>query len=115
MTEFEKKTGDKLSLVQYYAGKYNKTLRDLKQPLIISVPPLREQRSGNNTGPLYLVPELCNMTGLSDEQRANFKLMQVKSDYCEQSWNYSLYILNYDASRIWEASPGRILSRGHRS
>ena len=75
MTEFEKKTGDKLSLVQYYAGKYNKTLRDLKQPLIISVPPLREQRSGNNTGPLYLVPELCNMTGLSEEQRANFRLM----------------------------------------
>ena len=23
-----------------------------------------------------MVPELCNMTGLSDEQRANFKLMQ---------------------------------------
>ena len=73
-----------------------------------------EMRSGI-TGPVYLVPELCNMTGLSDEQRANFKLMQVKSDYCEQFWNYSLYILNYDASRIWEASPGRIPSRGHRS
>ena len=31
---------------------------------------LREERSGN-TGPIYLVPELCNMTGLSEEQRAN--------------------------------------------
>ena len=73
-TEFERKRGESLSLVQYYADKYGKTLRDLQQPLIISVPPLREQREGN-TGPIYLVPELCNMTGLSEEQRANFKLM----------------------------------------
>ena len=65
-----------MSLARYYADKYNKNIRDVKQPLIISVPPLREQRSGNgNTGPLFLVPELCNMTGLSEEQRANFKLM----------------------------------------
>ena len=63
-----------MSLFQYYADKYNRNIRDLKQPLIISVPPLREQRSGN-TGPVFLVPELCNMTGLSEEQRANFRLM----------------------------------------
>ena len=29
------------------------------------------------TGPIYLVPELCFMTGLSDEQRANFQLMKA--------------------------------------
>ena len=29
---------------------------------------MSEQRAGQ-TGPLYLVPELCNTTGLSDEQR----------------------------------------------
>ena len=74
-TEFDKKTGEKVSLAQYYGEKYNRTIRDLKQPLIITVPPLREQRSGSNTGPVYLVPELCNMTGLSEEQRANFRLM----------------------------------------
>ena len=76
LTEFDKKNGEKTSLVKYYAEKYQKTLRDLKQPLIISVPKLSEQRqTGENPGPLYLVPELCNMTGLSEEQRANFRLM----------------------------------------
>ena len=75
LTEFDKKSGEKVSLFQYYADKYNRNIRDLKQPLIISVPPLREQRTGGNTGPLFLVPELCNMTGLSEEQRANFRLM----------------------------------------
>ena len=44
---------------------------------------LREERSGN-TGPIYLVPELCNMTGLSDEQRANFKLMQDMGAFTRQ-------------------------------
>ena len=76
MTEFDKKAGERVSLVKYYADKYKKSIRDLRQPLIISVPKLSEQRqTGQNTGPLYLVPELCYMTGLSEEQRANFKLM----------------------------------------
>ena len=74
LVEFEKRT-EKMTLVKYYADKYQKTLRDLKQPLIISNPPLKEQRMGGNTGPLFLVPELCFMTGLSEEQRANFRLM----------------------------------------
>ena len=36
------------------------------------------------TGPIYLVPELCNMTGLSDEQRANFQLMKTMGEYTRQ-------------------------------
>ena len=75
LTEFEKNNGEKLSLAKYYADKYGKAVRDLKQPLIISTPPLREQRAGREGGSVFLVPELCNMTGLSEEQRANFKLM----------------------------------------
>ena len=36
------------------------------------------------TGPIYLVPELCFMTGLSDEQRANFQLMKALGDHTRQ-------------------------------
>ena len=60
--------------MKYYTEKYNKSIRDPKQPLIVSMPKVREQRGGVS-GPIYLIPELCNMTGLSDEQRANFQLM----------------------------------------
>ena len=59
---------NKTHFKEYYARKYNKQIRDPNQPLIISMPKMSEQRAGQ-TGPLYLVPELCNMTGLSDEQR----------------------------------------------
>jgi aubergine-like protein len=48
------------------------------QPLLVSMPKDRDRRGGIE-GPVLLVPELCNMTGLTDEQRANFKLMQVRT------------------------------------
>ena len=93
--EFDGRNGEKMSYQKYYAEKYNKSIRDPKQILIITIPKvlesqcsenlllnlisspvqIREQRSWN-TGLIYLVPELCNMTGLSDEQRAHFKLIQ---------------------------------------
>jgi len=31
--------------------------------------------------PVFLVPELCNMTGLSDAQRADFNLMKDLAIY----------------------------------
>merc|ERR1719323_301032 len=83
MEEFDGRDGTKTSLQKYYAERYNKSIKDPKQPLIISIPKMSEQRAGN-TGPIYLVPELCNMTGLSDEQRANFKLMSDMGQFTRQ-------------------------------
>merc|ERR1719192_275314 len=81
--EFEGRNGEKLSYMKYYAEKYNRTIKDPKQPLLISIAKARDERSGQ-TGPVYLVPELCNMTGLSDDQRANFKLMKDLGSYTRQ-------------------------------
>merc|ERR1719435_42579 len=81
--EFDYKNGEKLSYVKYYAEKYNKAIRDPKQPLLVSMPRARDERAGM-TGPIYLVPELCFMTGLSDEQRANFQLMKALGEHTRQ-------------------------------
>ena len=57
---------------------------------------VREQRSGVS-GPIYLIPELCNMTGLSDEQRANFSLMKAMGEYTKaiaddlRSWHLKYF------------------------
>ena len=45
------------------------------QPMLVSRPKRKDQREGAPEM-LYLLPELCNMTGLTDEQRANFGLMK---------------------------------------
>ena len=52
----------------------------MNQPLLLSNPKRREMRQGQ-TEPFWLVPELCNMTGLSDEMRNNFNLMRELSGF----------------------------------
>ena len=81
--EFEGKNEEKTSYMKYYETRYNRKISDVKQPLIISMPKVREVRSGVG-GPIFLIPELCNMTGLSDEQRANFNLMKAMGEHTRQ-------------------------------
>ena len=37
-------------------------ITDMDQPLLMSLPSKREQRAGQE-GPIYLLPEICYMTG----------------------------------------------------
>jgi len=81
---FDKRDGSKISYVQYYKERYQVDIKDQNQPLIMSMPKRSERRAGQE-GPVYLVPEVCFMTGLSDEQRANFKLMKAMGDHTRQA------------------------------
>jgi aubergine-like protein len=55
--------------MDYYKEKYGITVQDQNQPLIIT----KDRRTGKL---IVLLPELCDMTGLTDEHRANFNLMR---------------------------------------
>ncbi|RWS28421.1 piwi-like protein 1 [Leptotrombidium deliense] len=70
--EFERRHGV-ISIKDYYKEQYNITIRDEKQPLLQCLPSTRDQRAGI-TKPIYLVPELCQMTGLSESLRNNFEI-----------------------------------------
>ena len=52
----------------------------MNQPLLLSNPKRREMRQGQ-TEPFWLVPELCNMTGLSEDMRNNNTLMRELSGF----------------------------------
>ena len=52
------------------------------------------------SGPIYLIPELCNMTGLSEEQRANFQLMKALGDYTRQDPKKRMETLKKFSQRI---------------
>lgn len=67
--EFEKKGGVMISFKDYYKQQYEIDIKDLSQPLLTS-----KDRRTNNL--IYFIPELCEMTGLTDRQRANFQLMK---------------------------------------
>lgn len=79
--KFQRHDGSEISYSQYYKERYGITIKDQQQPLIISMPSKQDQRRYGRTEPILLIPEICNMTGLSDDQRANFKLMKAVGDY----------------------------------
>ena len=68
--------------IDYYQNKYDRAIRDLNQPLIVSLPTLRDKRAcaPSEAFPKNLIPELCFMTGLTDDQRNNFQLMKALGD-----------------------------------
>lgn len=57
-----------ISYMEYYSTRYQAIIRSDTQPLLVSRPTRRDVNRGD-TEPIYLIPELCGMTGLSDDQR----------------------------------------------
>lgn len=68
---FETKTGP-ISFVDYYRTKYNITIRNSTQPMLVTRSTDR-QRRGGEAETILLIPELCRPTGLTDQQRNDFR------------------------------------------
>lgn len=77
---FSKKDGSTVSFMDYFKEMYNIQIRDPNQPMLMSVPSQRMQRAGV-TGPVMLVPELCRLTGITDDMRRDFQLMRAIADH----------------------------------
>jgi aubergine len=70
--------GDKqVSYVEYYKTQYNIDIKDPKQPLLLS---RKERRvSGQEQKQEFvfcLIPEICYLTGMTEEMRSDFKVMR---------------------------------------
>jgi aubergine-like protein len=59
--------GTEQSYAQYYKAQYSINIRDMKQPILISRKDLRVSGKTEKVEISFgLIPELCNMTGLTD-------------------------------------------------
>ncbi|XP_035779822.1 protein aubergine-like [Anopheles albimanus] len=76
---FDTKNGP-ISFMEYYKNKYNIRIRDAFQPMLLSRAKKKDARSGDNEL-MALVPELCQMTGLTDTMRSDFKMMRAMADH----------------------------------
>ncbi|XP_020631825.1 piwi-like protein 1 isoform X2 [Orbicella faveolata] len=66
-----------ISYIEYYQETYERTITDRDQPLLVSrLKKLPGQKMRIPEGELFLVPELCFLTGLTDEMRNDFMLMK---------------------------------------
>lgn len=66
-TTWKDKEGKEQSYAQYYKSQYSISIRDMKQPILVS---RKEVRVSGRTDKIEiafgLIPELCHMTGLTD-------------------------------------------------
>lgn len=92
LSTFSTRDGDK-SYVDYYKQKYDITVRDQQQFLLVSRSRERDIRAGQPEL-IYLIPELSRATGLTERMRQDFKLMQAISAYTRLSPDQRVESLN---------------------
>jgi aubergine-like protein len=63
------KQGTQTSYTEYFKTRYNEGINDSNQPLFIN----KDRHTGNEVA---LIPELCQLTGLTDAMRSDFRLMK---------------------------------------
>lgn len=67
----------------YYRNQYNVHIQDLQQPLIVSRAKPRKQWMARDTSPpenILLVPELCHVTGMTEEITSDYRIMRTLAD-----------------------------------
>ncbi|XP_050438179.1 piwi-like protein Siwi isoform X2 [Adelges cooleyi] len=85
---FSKKDGTQISYQQYYKEQWNLDIRGGRQPMLISKYKKKSVRQfGAEDTLVYLVPEFCKVTGLTNELRNNFKVMKDVAAYTQLSPN----------------------------
>lgn len=68
-----------ISYVDYMREHWNVQVNDLNQPMIVHYPKPKPGQTGPEV--IYLVPELCVATGLTEEMRANYQIMKAVGDH----------------------------------
>ena len=84
---FTTSKGEEITFEQYYKIQYKIVIKDMLQPLLIHRPKKITQRNQRTKEgkpiEICLVPELCYLTGLSDNLRNDFRAMkQIKDHTC---------------------------------
>ena len=74
MSKFSLKSGEEMTYVDYYKRQYNITIKDPKQPLLLSLPEKTSESEKDVLKALALIPELCMLTGLTDQMRSDFRV-----------------------------------------
>ncbi|KAG8224465.1 hypothetical protein J437_LFUL003188 [Ladona fulva] len=79
-----------VSYMDYYSSRYDIKIKHKNQPLLLTMPKQKDRRRGIKQ-PIYLIPELCRMTGLNEQMsiiyhdlvykfRKNFPLMKALAE-----------------------------------
>ncbi|KAL0122352.1 hypothetical protein PUN28_007227 [Cardiocondyla obscurior] len=77
---FPMRNGEHVSYQDYYYKKYEIEISEPTQPMLVTRSKPKQRNAGEGDL-VYLVPELCRATGLTDSMRENFHLMKALGAY----------------------------------
>ncbi|XP_066986204.1 piwi-like protein Siwi isoform X2 [Macrobrachium rosenbergii] len=92
--------GEDITYMDYYQKTYQVRIRDPFQPLLMSKPKKRDLRRGQ--GNIYLIPELCVATGLSEDMRNDYCLMRDFAGWTRMSPDKRVTALKKFNHRLFE-------------
>ena len=87
---FTDHNGVEKSFIDYYKKHYNISIKDSKQPMLISRAKRKTAEDADVAKLIALVPELCHLTGLKDQMKADIRDMKDVTPKVEE--------MNYDES-----------------
>ncbi|KAK7070137.1 Piwi-like protein 1 [Halocaridina rubra] len=92
--------GEEITYLDYYQNNYQVRIKDPHQPLLMSKPKKKDLRRGN--GSIFLIPELCVATGISDDMRNDNSLMREFVDYTRMGPDKRVQAIRKFSSRLFE-------------
>ncbi|XP_014250883.1 piwi-like protein Siwi [Cimex lectularius] len=98
-SKFKLRNNEECSYIEYYMKRYELRIRARDQPMLVSKAKPREIRAGM-TEIIYLVPELCKLTGLTDDMRSNFQLMRALAEHTRVQPQSRIDKLNSFSNRL---------------
>jgi len=75
-SKFVDHNGEEKSFVDYYKKHYGIEIKDSKQPMLINRAKKKTTEEADVAKLIALVPELCNLTGLTDQMKNDFRVMK---------------------------------------
>ncbi|KAF7996956.1 hypothetical protein HCN44_002602 [Aphidius gifuensis] len=94
-----KKEDRDVSYADYYRNKYNIKIEHVTQPMLITRSSDKNRQDSTDTI-VYLVPELCRATGITDAMRNDYKLMDAMAQHTRISAETRVKKLNVFNQRL---------------
>ncbi|XP_059617616.1 protein argonaute-3 [Phlebotomus argentipes] len=102
------RNGEEIDYVEYYRRNYNITINDLNQPLLLNFKEVRMPGQAEKQERVTsLIPELCYLTGLTDEQMNNQNLKRDLVAYTSVTPQHRVEGLRKFLANVRECEPAR--------
>ena len=84
---YDNKEGKEITYLDYYKKNYGVNIKNPNQPLIKVLADKKFNKKNEEKKYIFLIPEMVALTGLTDEQRSNFKIMKSLGEFTKLTAN----------------------------